>query len=104
MKKVSILVAAVALTGMASVQAEDGKKIYDQACFACHNTGAANAPKIGDKAEWKARIAKGNDTLYQNAIKGGGFGKGFMPAKGGRSDLSDAAVKAAVDYMVAQSK
>jgi cytochrome c5 len=63
-------------------------------------TGAAGSPKLGDKAAWEARIATGNDALYASALNG----KGAMPAKGGRADLSDDAVKAAVDYMVAQSK
>ena len=75
------------------------KDSYQSACFACHGTGAAGAPKLGDKAEWKARIAQGNATLYTHAIDG--F-KG-MPPKGG-SSLDDAAMKAVVDYMVTNSK
>jgi cytochrome c5 len=63
-------------------------------------TGAAGSPKLGDKAAWEPRIAQGKDALYASVLKG----KGAMPAKGGRADLSDEAVKAAVDYMVAQSK
>jgi cytochrome c5 len=77
-----------------------GEKIYTSACFACHGTGAAGAPKLGDKAAWKARIAQGMPTLISHAIKG--F-KG-MPAKGGRADLSDDAVKAAIKHMVDNSK
>ena len=104
MKKTIAMVSAFALFGaMGSVQA-DGQKTYQAACFACHGTGAAGAPKTGDKAGWKARIAQGNETLYEHAIKGFKGSKGFMPAKGGRADLSDADVKAAVDHMVAQSK
>ena len=80
--------------------AADPKQTYQQACFACHGTGAAGAPKLGDKGAWSARITKGNATLYDNAIKG--F-KG-MPPKGGRADLSDDTVKAVVDFMVAESK
>jgi len=75
------------------------KDSYQAACFACHGTGAAGAPKLGDKAAWKARIAQGNATLYTHAIDG--F-KG-MPPKGG-SSLDDAAMKAVVDYMVTNSK
>ena len=56
--------------------------------------------KLGDKAAWEPRIAQGKDAMYASALNG----KGAMPAKGGRADLSDDAVKAAVDYMVAQSK
>ena len=43
-------------------------------------------------------------TMNDHAIKGFKGKTGFMPAKGGRSDLSDAAVKAAVKYMADQSK
>ena len=81
-----------------------GKDVYSSACFACHGTGAAGAPKVGDKAVWSARIGQGNDKLYSNAINGFTGGSGVMPAKGGRADLSDDAVKAAVKYMVDNSK
>ncbi len=72
---------------------------YQASCFACHGTGAAGAPKVGDKGAWKARIAQGKSTLYKHAI--GGF-KG-MPPKGG-SSLSDDVIKAVTDYMVSKSK
>lgn len=104
MKKMMITASAVALMTMGSVAQADGQKTYQAACFACHGTGAAGAPKLGDKAEWKARIAQGDAVLNEHAIKGFKGSKGFMPAKGGRADLSDADVKAAVAYMVAQSK
>ena len=85
-------------------QAADGGATYGAACVACHGTGAAGAPKLGDKADWTARIAQGNATLYTHAIKGYQGKKGFMPAKGGNATLTDDAVKAAVDHMVAASK
>ena len=78
----------------------DGKKVYDTVCMACHATGAANAPKRGDKAAWAPRIKTGNDALYASALKG----KNAMPPKGGNPALGDADVKAAVDYIVAGSK
>ncbi len=81
-----------------------GKSTYDSACGACHNAGLAGAPKTGDKAAWKARIAQGNEVLYGHAIKGYTGKKGFMPPKGGNTSLSDGVVKAAVDYMVKNSK
>lgn len=84
--------------------ATDGKATYDKACVACHGAGVAGAPKIGDSAAWTARIAQGNDTLYNHAIKGYQGKKGFMPAKGGNAALSDPEVKAAVDFMVSKSK
>ncbi|MDH5178478.1 MAG: c-type cytochrome [Gammaproteobacteria bacterium] len=104
MKKLIVAASAMMIMAAANVQAADGQSVYQTACFACHGTGAAGAPKVGDKAEWKARIAQGMATLNDHAIKGFKGSKGFMPAKGGRSDLDDAAVKAAVKYMVDQSK
>jgi len=77
-----------------------GEDIYNSKCLACHNTGAAGAPKLGDAGAWAPRIAKGNDTLYTSAISG--F-KG-MPAKGLCMDCSDDEIKATVDYMVNNSK
>lgn len=81
-----------------------GKGTYDTACVACHGAGIAGAPKMADKANWKPRIAQGNKVLYGHAIKGYAGKKGFMPPKGGNASLSDAAVKAAVDYMVKGSR
>jgi cytochrome c5 len=93
-------VATVAAAAPAATGKPDGKKVFDTACMACHATGAAGAPKMGDKAAWAPRIKAGNDALYANSIKG----KGAMPPKGGNAALGDADVKAAVDYMVAGSK
>ena len=76
-----------------------GKKLYDTVCMACHAAGIAGAPKTGDKAAWKPRIATGKDALYNSAL----HGKNAMPAKGG-SSAADADVKAAVDYMMSQAK
>ena len=96
--------ATVANGVIPTAKAADGKGTYDKACMACHAAGVAGAPKLGDKAAWKDRIAQGNDTLYTHAIKGFTGKKGMMPAKGGNMSLSDADVKASVDYMVGQSK
>ena len=105
MKK-SIIAAAVGAAFMISGQAAmaDGKATYDSACFACHSTGAAGSPKFGDKAVWAPRIAKGMDVLKKHAIEGFKGETGFMPAKGGRADLADADVHAAVEYMTSSSK
>lgn len=98
-KLVSVSIAAVALFGMMS-SAQADVRTYRTACMACHATGAAGAPKTGDKAAWKARIAQGMDTLIKNAT----VGKGAMPPKGGRPNLTDAQMKSVVEYMVAESK
>jgi cytochrome c5 len=82
----------------------DGQQVYQAGCIACHGAGVAGAPKLGDKGQWAKSIAKGVDTLYASAVNGVQGSAGVMPAKGGNPALSDAEVKAAVDYMVAQSK
>lgn len=76
---------------------EKGKAVYHQACFACHDTGVAGAPKLSDKENWKPRLASGKQALFQSALNG----KGVMPPKGGNANLSDDDIKAAVDYMAA---
>ena len=76
-----------------------GKATYDTACFACHGTGAAGAPVVGNKDAWTTRVSQGIDTLYSHAIDG----FNAMPAKGGAASLSDDEVKVVVDYMVEQS-
>ena len=78
----------------------DGKQVYDSVCTACHSTGVANAPKFGDKAAWAPRIATGMDTLLNVAL----HGRGAMPPKGGNPALSEAQLRAAVEYMVSHSK
>lgn len=82
----------------------DGKAVFDKTCRMCHATGVAGAPKLGDKAAWAPRVEKGLDTLVQHAIKGFMGSKGLMPARGGNPGLSDAEVKAAVQYMLDQAK
>lgn len=93
--------AAAGATTVASVVV--GKKLYESTCIACHGMGVAGAPKVGDKAAWEPIIAQGVSVLYDRAIHGFMGKHGMMPPKGG-STASDADVKAAVDYMVAQSK
>ena len=70
---------------------------YNSTCGTCHATGAAGAPKLGDKAAWEPRLAKGMDALYQSSI--GGMPPA-MPAKGLCMDCSDDELRSIVDYMV----
>ena len=84
--------------------AMSGPEVYNAACLACHSTGAGGAPMVGDVSAWVARIAKGNEVLYDHAINGFTGDAGVMLAKGGRLDLSDEAVIAAVDYMISESQ
>lgn len=97
-KLVSVSLATVALFGFVSTaQADVGT--YTKSCKACHAFGPG--PKLGNKADWKARIAKGMPALVSAAIKGTAKG---MPPKGGAMHLSDAQIKAVVKYMVDESK
>ena len=81
---------------------KSGTEVFDGACKVCHGPGLAGAPKAGDKAAWAPRIAKGKTTLYEHALKGFQGTAGVMPLKGGRPDVSDDLIKAAVDHMLAQ--
>ena len=75
----------------------DGAAIYQTACFACHGTGAAGAPKL-EAAAWTDRLGQGEDTLVDHAING----FNAMPPKGGQMQLSDAEIRAVVQFMLAQ--
>ena len=87
--------------GAAHAQNDKGKAIYDKVCVACHSAGIAGAPKLGDAKAWEPRINACIDALYESALKGKAPA---MPAKGGATDVPDADIKAAVDYMVAAAK
>jgi cytochrome c5 len=77
-----------------------GEQLVTKVCSACHQSGLLGSPKIGDKTAWAKRkgAAGGLDGLVASAIKG----KNQMPARGGDADLSDAEVKAAVEYMLSK--
>ncbi|MEM0954042.1 MAG: c-type cytochrome [Pseudomonadota bacterium] len=78
--------------------ARSGEEVYNSACMACHNSGAAGAPKLGDVAAWSPRISKGRDALHNSGLNGvAGTG---MIAKGGCMACSDEEIIAAVDYMI----
>ncbi|MDF2447306.1 MAG: putative cytochrome c5 [Moraxellaceae bacterium] len=72
-----------------------GDVVYNASCAGCHGTGAAGAPKVGDKGAWGPRIAQGKATLYKHALAG----IRAMPPKGMCMICSDDEIKAAVDYM-----
>ena len=83
----------------------DGKAVFDGLCTACHSVPGIGAPVFGNAEEWAPRIAQGIDTLYNHAVNGFTGAQGFMmPAKGGNPALSDEEVKAAVDYMISNSR
>ena len=90
---------AAAPAAASTVAAGAGAALYKQACTVCHAVGVAGAPKSGNKDDWGPRVGLGVDALTASVIKG----KGVMPPRGG-SSASDAEIKAAVEYMLAQLK
>lgn len=83
----------------------EGKAIYEsKGCNACHDPGMTGAPKPGDKAAWKDRIAQGIDVMTQKSIDGFTGKTGMMPAKGGSADITNEEVRKAVIYMAEVSK
>jgi cytochrome c5 len=71
-----------------------GEQVFQAQCAACHATGAAGAPKLGDAAAWGPRIKGGVETLLNSALKG----KGSMGPQGG-GDFSDFEIHRAVVYL-----
>ncbi|MDH3353880.1 MAG: c-type cytochrome [Chromatiales bacterium] len=102
MKKILLTMTSVAILIASHTASADGQATYKATCQSCHATGAAGAPKFGDKAAWAPRIAKGIDALVQSSIKGVP-GTAMMP-KGMCNACSTDDLKAAVEYMVSQSK
>ncbi len=91
---------AAAEPAAAPAAAASGEQVYNSACMACHSTGAAGAPKVGDQVAWAPRIAQGMDTLLKNASNG----IRAMPPKGTCMTCSEADLKAAIEYMTAKSQ
>ena len=79
----------------------EGKRIVDRVCSACHINELSEAPQLKQPAMWAARLAKGRDALYHSALNGfvGPTGE-EMPPRGGHPELTDAEVKAAVDFII----
>ena len=92
-------VATAAVAASTGAGADTGKALYDKSCVACHAAGVAGAPKLGDKAAWAPRIAKGEDALLKSSIDG----LNAMPPRAA-STATDSELKAAIDYMVAAAK
>ena len=111
----SVLILATALYATATLadisdalqlaQLSDGfnpEQKYMASCFACHSTGAAGAPKVGDgmAVEWEPRLEKGLDAVVANTVNG----LNTMPAKGLCFDCTDDDLRAIVQYMIEKSQ
>lgn len=82
-----------------SPKTRSGDQVVQERCQECHVSGKNGAPKLGDMEAWKPRLKNGVEPLIKSAI-GGHNG---MPARGGLANLSDAEVKAAVEFMIGQT-
>jgi len=96
-------VAAPAAGPAFPVNLENGKAVYDKACFACHATGVSGAAPITDKARWEAQAAKGMPTLHKHVIEGFTGTFGVLPAKGTCMDCTDQDLYDAIHYMMSQA-
>ena len=86
-------------TGAVDTADQTPDQLYATACQACHTTGVAGAPKLGDAGAWGERLGKGLDALVASAVNG----IGAMPARGG-SQLTDEQIHAVVEYILAESQ
>lgn len=78
-----------------------GRDIWLENCENCHGYGTAGAPVPTRAEEWRNRVTKPLNVLYDHAIEGFiGEDYSMMPARGGNESLADEEVKSAVDYMV----
>ena len=92
------ILASSAGSGSGEMAQKSPQQLYEGACLACHASGVAGAPKVGDGAAWQARLGDGIDALLTSAIKG----KGAMPPKGG-STYSDDQLRMVIEYILAES-
>lgn len=98
--RAAALAALAALVLAEPARAGDGHVIYRQVCAACHATGVAGAPRLGDREAWGIRLRAGRAAMVTSVLRG----KGQMPPKGGNVSLSDEDVKAALDYMLEMAR
>ncbi|MBY4596489.1 c-type cytochrome [Ottowia caeni] len=94
---ICILSAALASPALAQLRA--GQEVYKSVCVACHETGVAHAPKVGDTTAWKPLIEEGQHILSAH----GYVGVRAMPAKGGDDKLSLEEFSRAVAWMARQA-
>lgn len=98
-EQAAALAAQAAATPAAFDGSLDGEMIYTNVCAACHAAGVAGAPAMQASA-WEGRMDQGMDVMVAHAIEGYTGSAGYMPPKGGRTDLSDEQVRATVEWML----
>jgi cytochrome c5 len=71
------------------------KSLYIQSCYGCHSSGAGNAPRTGEVAEWQSRWEQGLPMLLKHTKEG--FKN--MPPKGMCMSCSDTDLSALIRFM-----
>jgi cytochrome c5 len=92
----ALVLASLSSPASAAYGDRSGRDVVETVCAACHVTGKEGAPRIGDRAAWSARAARGLTGLTQSALTG--IRK--MPAHGGNPSLTDIEIERAITYMV----
>ena len=100
MRRIAVIAGSLIALGTTLQVQAGGAEIYNTKCMGCHASGAAGAPKLGDKQAWAPRIATGMDAMVASVING----KNAMPPKGACMDCSDKDLAAAVEHMVSSSQ
>lgn len=95
----ALVALGAALVARPAPEAARAGDLYRAKCSSCHDAGMANAPRLGIAADWTARLPRGRTALHEAALRG--VPDSAMAAKGGYRELSDAEVRAIVDYMIA---
>jgi cytochrome c5 len=96
----AVAAAAAVADAVDAAVPKSGEQVYNSNCMACHGTGAAGAPKMGDAAAWAPRIAAGMGSLLANATNG----LNAMPPKGLCMSCSEVELQGAIEYIVSNSK
>ena len=100
MNRFAIVAATTALLGATGLAGADGQATYKRVCFACHDFGAAGAPKLTEKEKWAPRLAKGVDALLVSVTEG----LNAMPPRATCTSCSDEELRAAVEFIVSQTR
>ncbi|MCV2403522.1 c-type cytochrome [Marinomonas sp. C2222] len=97
-----VLIASITSVGVINTTqaARSGEQVFNTTCIACHISGAAGAPRLGEKADWQPRIEKGLESLLATSIKG----IGAMPPKGMCGNCSDEELLNSIQFMIDNSQ
>ncbi len=99
-RTILLLVVALVFLPLSSWAGPDGQSVYRKSCGFCHDSGVAGAPRLGDRAAWEPRLARGVGQLTRSVVEG----KGAMPPKGGNAGLGESEIRAAVDFMIDRAR